>query len=59
MKLHSYESFEVDEKDLFSLSAFISNHFEVTINVNAKRLYDFSKENNFSFFVYVSFIQTL
>ena len=50
MKLHSYESFEVDEKDLFSLSAFISNHFEVTINVNAKRLYDFSKENNFSFF---------
>lgn len=50
MKIHSYESFEVDEKDLFSLSSFISNRYEVTIDVNAKKLYDFSKENNLSFF---------
>ena len=50
MKLHSYESFEVDEKDLFSLSAFMSTRFEVTVDVNAKKLYEFSKENNISFF---------
>ena len=53
MKLHSFESFEVDEGDLFSLSAFISNRFEVTIDVDAKKLYDFSKENNLSFFQFM------
>ncbi len=48
--MHSYKSFEVDEKDLFSLSSFISSRFEVTVDINAKNLYDFSKKNNLSFF---------
>ena len=50
MKIHSYKRFEVDEKDLFSLPSFISTRCEVTVVINAKKLYDFSKENDLSFF---------
>lgn len=50
MKLHSYETFEIDEMLFSSLDFVISSRYGVTVDVNAKNLFDFSKEHELSFF---------
>ena len=49
MKLHSYETFEI-EMLFSSLEFVISSRYDVTVEVNAKKLFDFSKEHELSFF---------
>lgn len=50
MKVHSYETFEIEEMLLSSFDFIVSSRYDVTCEVNAEKLFEFSKENDLSFF---------